>query len=71
MIDGIPNRPLYFYPKDIIDGNVTFWKLVINDQTWRRWWDIYIYSGIIATVHDGNFERVNDDVGTSVGIQSW
>ena len=31
---------------------------------------IYIYSGIIATVHDGNFERVNDDVGTSVGIQS-
>ena len=20
MIDGIPNRPLYFYQKDIIDG---------------------------------------------------
>jgi hypothetical protein len=22
MIDGIPNRPLYFYQKDIIDGMV-------------------------------------------------
>ena len=30
MIDGIPNRPLYFYQKDIIDSeyNVEWWKLL-------------------------------------------
>jgi hypothetical protein len=29
MIDGIPNRPLYFYQKDII-GGYQFWLVVWN-----------------------------------------
>ena len=28
MIDGIPNRPLYFYQKDIIDTNQFQPKLI-------------------------------------------
>ena len=31
MIDGIPNRPLYFYQKDIIDGDLSI--------IFHQWWD--------------------------------
>ena len=28
MIDGIPNRPLYFYQKDIIASNNMWWLMM-------------------------------------------
>ena len=32
MIDGMPNRPLYFYPKDIIESQVKTFEVGWNHQ---------------------------------------
>ena len=38
MIDGIPNRPLYFYQKDVID---------IGDQ-FPSLWSIILHTGYVG-----------------------
>ena len=46
MIDGIPNRPLYFYQKDIIESDrpnfkaQNFWQDLIGFESW----DVLSYS---------------------------
>ena len=37
MIDGIPNRPLYFYEKDIVDGNNVISVTVVLSDSHGTW----------------------------------
>ena len=44
MIDGIPNRPLDFYQKDISGYNGITWY---NPQLWQYDWGMIKWSGVI------------------------
>ena len=57
MIDGLPNRHLYFYQKDIVDG---WWIMIDHRPTWG-----------IAHIQGGPQDTVVKWVYSQVNCASW